>query len=170
MYRNFFLGMLVLVPFFAAGEDASAVSARLNAKRILEFVPEQCVAPEVMSPIAVRYVKDGDNVPSCGLLQKNGKYVDLISPEPGKSLPACAGPLKKPIYLYIGGAYLIYEYEVEDPKSEMTRTFQLFKMAGDEIDVCKNDDQLTDFAKMTIKNKGVAKSFGNALKRFGCIN
>ena len=98
----------------------------------------------------------------------SGKYVDLVSPEPGQSLPACAAPLKAPVFFSSKSHYVVYEYQTEDPKHTITQTFQLFKMANNEITKCKNDNQLTDAAQKTTKTQGVALSFKNAVMNLGC--
>lgn len=170
MGRNFWFFALILVSTFAsAGEDGGDIAVQLNAKRILDVIPAQCVGQNFVTPVAVRYVRKGDDVPSCGLLLKGGEYMDLVSPESGESLPACAAPIKAPIYLNVKESYIVYEYKIEDPRAQITRTFQLYKMNGDRIDACKNDDQITEFAKRSIKAKGVQHSFKSALLKFGCL-
>lgn len=169
MAPKFFLLASILIGTYAgAGEVGSGIAAQLNAKRVLDVLPAQCVGQSLATPVAVRFVRNGDSVPSCGLILKSGEYVDLVSPESGGGVPACAAPLTAPKYLSVKDSYIVYEYQVEDPRSQITRTFQLFKMNGDRVDVCKNDDQLTDFAKKSIKVKGVEESFKMALMKFGC--
>jgi hypothetical protein len=163
-----FLAAVLMGTLASANEVDGEIAAQLNAKRILDILPSQCVGPNLATPVAVRYVRNGDSVPSCGLLLKNNEYVDLVSPESGGSVPACAAPLSAPTYLTVKDSYLVYEYQVEDPRSQITRMFQLYRINGDQVNVCKNDDQLTDFAKKSIKAKGVENSFKNALMKFGC--
>jgi len=167
-HKGLFFAAILMSTFASAGEVGGDIAAQLNAKRVLDILPTQCVGPNLVTPVAVRYVRNGDSAPSCGLLLKSGEYVDLVSPESGGSLPACAAPLKAPTYLVVNDSYLVYEYQTEDPKSQLTRTFQLYRIDGDRLNACKNDDQLTDFAKKSIKGKGVENSFKNALIKFGC--
>jgi len=167
-HKVLFFAAILMSTFARAGEVGGDIAAKLNAKRVLDILPTQYVGPNLVTPVAVRYVRNGGSVPSCGLLLKSGEYVDLVSPESGGFLPACAAPLKVPTYLAFNDAYIVYEYQVEDPKSQITRTFQLYRLDGDRVDVCKNDDQLTDFAKKSIKMKGIENSFKNALMKFGC--
>lgn len=170
MSPKFFLLALILIGTYAgAGEVGSETAAQLNAKQVLEVLPAQRVGQGLATPVAVRFVRNGGSVPSCGLIMKSGEYVDLVSPESRGILPACAAPLMAPKYLSVKDSYIVYEYKVEDPRSQITRTFQLYKMNGDRVDVCKNDDQLTDFAKKSIKAKGVEESFKMALMKFGCM-
>lgn len=161
--------VFLLTSILAKAEDGvGEFFGQLNAKRILETVPAQCIADGQMTPIAVRYVRRGDGAPSCGLLLKSGEYIDLVSPEGGGSLPACAAPLKAPVYFKLNDSYVVYEYSVEDPRAEFTKTYQLFRLAGDYVKSCKNDEQLTGFAVRNIKNVGVGEAFMRAVGRFGC--
>lgn len=167
-HKVLFCAAILMSTFVSAGEVGGDIAAQLNAKRIIDILPTQRVGPNLVTPVAVRYVRNGDGAPSCGLLLKSGEYTDIVSPESGGSLPACAAPLKAPTHLAVNDSYLIYEYHVEDPKSQITRTFQLYKIDGDRIYICKNDDQLTEFAKKSIRAKGIYNSFRNALAKFGC--
>jgi len=159
---------VALMPSTAFALDMiDGLAEKLDAKRIIDIQHSKTPPPEAPL-LAVRFVRNGDSAPTCGLIQKNGKYVDLVSPEPGQSLPACAAPLKAPVFFSSKSHYVVYEYQTEDPKHTITQTFQLFRMANDEITKCKNDDQLTDAAQKTTKTQGVALSFKNAVMNLGC--
>jgi hypothetical protein len=164
-------GALVLVSGFAranAGVDERSVLQKLNAKRILETTPAQSVGSHLLTPTAFRYVRNGDEAPSCGLLLNDGQYIDLVSPEPGGRLPACAAPLNKPTYFNFKGAYIVYEYKVEDPKATVTKAFQLYRLTDSRVDVCRNDAQLTALALSGVKSKSVGASFKGAIVKLGC--
>lgn len=169
MHRNLIIIGCVLASALAnAAESEVNVATKLNAQRIIEITPSICVGDGLSTPVSVRYVKDGDAVPSCGLLLSDGGYIDFVSPEPGQSLPACATPLKKPSYFKLKEPYLVYEYTVEDPRARFTRFFQLFRIGGDHVEACKNDGQITDLANRNIKQIGIIQAFKEALDRFGC--
>ena len=167
--RKYFLWALLLVGVCAwADEGAGDLAIRLRARRIIDVQPAQKVGNDLYTPIAVRYVRDGDGAPSCGLVLKGGGYVDLVSPEVGGALPACAAPVKAPVYIFLKDSYVVYEYYVEDPRATVVRMFQLYRLDGGVVEVCRNDDLLTDFANKATRKKGVAGSFRLALMRFGC--
>ena len=73
---------ILMSPFASAGEVGGDIAAQLSAKRILDILPTQCVGPNLVTPVAVRYVRNGDGAPSCGLLLKNGEYAVEKSCEP----------------------------------------------------------------------------------------
>ena len=144
------------------------IKEKLNARRILEVIPSLKINKSLMSPVVVRYVKEGDFAPSCGLLHA-GEYIDIVSPEPGGAMPSCGARMKKPIYFEKNGIYVVYEYKIEDPRGELTVTFQLYKIKESDVKACQNDEELTHFAMGSIKGKGVKKSFSDALIKFGCL-
>lgn len=162
------MSVVLLTPAAFAADMSDELAERLDAKRLIEIQSPQLVGPKICTPMAVRFVRNGDFAPTCGLMLKSGRYVDLVSPEPGQSLPACASPLKGPIHFFAKNHYIVYEYEIEDPRANITRAFQLFALTNNEIEACKNDGQLTDAAQKSVNTKGVAMSFKNAVLRFGC--
>lgn len=165
--------LTILLILMATGSSANAgavqksIDETLNAKRIIEVIPSRKINKGLLSPIVVRYVKEGDFVPSCGLLH-TGKYIDMVSPEPGGTLPSC-GVLREPIYFEQDGTYAVYEYGIEDPRGELTIAFHLYKLGELDMKACQNDEQLTQFAIGSLKIKGVKKSFSDSLLKLGCM-
>jgi hypothetical protein len=168
MRKLFFLAVMIFSVAVRADAGGDKFFSQLHAKRMLETIPSQIVNERLSTPVAVRYVRAGDGAPSCGLIAKNGEYIDLVSPEAGEALPACAAPLKPPIIFAHGASYLVYEYKVEDPKGQLTNAFQLYLLGVDRVISCKNDDLIANFAMNNFRGKGVLQSFKDAVSKFGC--
>jgi hypothetical protein len=116
----------------------------------------------------VRFVKQGDTSPSCGLVQKDRVYIELVAPEPGTSWPACASPIRLAARIKLKESYLVYEYKVEDSKASVSSQMQILRLNGVNLKVCMNDDQLTNKASQNMNFKGIEAAFRHTLVRLGC--
>lgn len=164
------LAELVTFPQYSAATSASdALKEQIQASEIINVTPSEQINATTKTPIAVRFIKIGDLTPTCGLVfgpSKSDIY-ELVSPAPGGDLPACGTPLKKPEYFEHSGPYLVYEYMMEDPHKQFTKMYQLIKVTPSGIQLCDNDDQLTDAAKKKMK-VGPKKAFELAMEKYGC--
>ena len=126
----------------------------------------------LITPVAVRYVKTSDLAPSCAILVKGGndKYVELVSPENGKNLPACGRPLIKPVAFSVkGAAYALYEYSIEDPVKYFTQSWQLIRLGENGGIICRNDEQLMSYAEKVKGRRPMYRAIESAIEKLGCI-
>jgi len=151
--------------------DENNLKSQLQADVIYNIIPSQVIRNDVITPMGVRYVKKGDIATSCAIIINPAEKVvfELISPETGSDLPACGEAIRHPIvFEATDSIFAIFEYSVEDPRKEFTKTFQLFKLSPSGAIVCENNDKLDRFFQKSAKKIGIKQTFMSAIEKLGC--
>lgn len=144
----------------------------LQAESILEWQPSTLSPDAVTLPTIVRYVRKGDLVPSCAVLRglHRDEIVELISPEPGTGLPACAAPVRAPVVTKVkGNTYAMYTYRVEDPRKEFTEFSTIFKVTPAIAVMCANEAALVKAVKKVRAHMSVEQALATAVQSSGCL-
>lgn len=171
LFLAFALALLGSTQSAEAVPIEDVVKEQLQAESIYGITSPIVVDGNTKTPVAVRYVKKGDLVPSCALITGPSieHVVDLVSPEIGGDLPSCVAPIKPPIvFKSRKGIYVVYEYIVEDPRKVLTNTLHLFKLLPSGVIACKNEEDLVGLVKGASKKIGVKQNFERAIERLGC--
>lgn len=143
----------------------------LQAESILEWQPSTLSSDAVTFPTIVRYVKKGDLAPSCAVLrgQHRDEIVELISPEPGAGLPACAAPVRAPVVTKVkGSTYAMYTYRVEDPRKEFTEFSTIFKVTPAAAIMCANEATLVKAIEKVRAHMSAEQALAATVQSSGC--
>lgn len=149
----------------------SQIKEHFKNDSVLDVIPPTKVSKNINTPYAVRLILNNRSTPTCGLLEKRtNKWYEMIGPSEDSEFGNCHARLKKPMVVNAkNGYYAVYEYEVEDPKKEFNKAYQVVQLNEGGFVVCKEDGDLNHRIESSIERKVNIKAAAKyAIEKLGC--
>lgn len=143
----------------------------LDAKDVLQFINSTSIKGNTHTPIAIRFIKNGNTAPSCLLINKDNheNIIDLVSPDENGFLANCSSNIANPILFSVDGRHFgLYRYSIEDPRHVLTHSQKIVFLKENEITSCDNEDELLKLARGKSNKYSLKRSLISAVQSIGC--
>ena len=113
---------------------------------------------DIYAPPIVQFYKDGTRFPSCKIVSKSGKELDLIiiDEEEVSGYSNCS-KIYQPKTIKINGEnYAIYKFTEEETRGSFIKHFAVLRINEDNFHECKNTQELDEKIKIFGPQKSLA--------------